>query len=73
VLCDYAWLRDRSRRLVGRACWFLSHGPKFLLLKPIPAVETRYDSHQEWLEHAQKAYGTGLGRRRELLRNTPSR
>ena len=32
VLWDYAWLRDRSRRLVGRACWFLSEGPKFLSL-----------------------------------------
>jgi len=56
VLWDYAWLRDRSRRLVGRACWFLSHGPQFLSLKPIHAVEARYDSHREWLEQAQKAY-----------------
>ncbi|NGN45199.1 hypothetical protein G6N74_29535 [Mesorhizobium sp. CGMCC 1.15528] len=56
VLWDYAWLRDRSRRLVGRACWFLSEGPKFLSLKPIGAVEVRYDSHREWLVEARKAY-----------------
>lgn len=56
VLWDYAWLRDRSRRLVGRACWFLSHGPQFLSLKPIHAVEARYASHREWLEQAQKTY-----------------
>jgi hypothetical protein len=56
VLWDYAWLRDRSRRLVGRACWFLSQGPKFLSLKPIHAVEARYDSHREWLQEAQTAY-----------------
>ncbi len=56
VLWDYAWLRDRSRRLVGRACWFLSHGPKFLSLKPMHAVEARYDSHREWLLEARKAY-----------------
>jgi hypothetical protein len=56
VLWDYAWLRDRSRRLVGRACWFLSQGPELLSLKPIPAVETRYDSHREWLVQARKAY-----------------
>lgn len=56
VLWDYDWLRDRSRRLVGRACWFLSQGPNFLALKPIDAVEARYDSHREWLQEAQKVY-----------------
>jgi hypothetical protein len=56
VLWDYAWLRDRSRRLVGRACWFLSHGPQFLSLKPIHPVEAKYDSHREWLQQAQKVY-----------------
>ena len=56
VLWDYAWLRDRSRRLVGRACWFLSQGPKFLSLKPIHAVEAKYETHREWLQEAQKAY-----------------
>jgi hypothetical protein len=56
VLWDYAWLRDRSRRLVGRACWFLSHGANFLSLKPIPTVEARYDSHRVWLEQSKKVY-----------------
>jgi len=56
VLWNYAWLRDRSRRLVGRACWFLSHGPAFLSAKPISAVETRYDSHQEWLAQAKSTF-----------------
>jgi len=56
VLWDYAWLRDRSRRLVGRACRFLSQGPNFLSLKPIPAVEAKYDSHRDWLREAQKVY-----------------
>jgi hypothetical protein len=56
VLWDYAWLRDRSRRLVGRACWFLSHGANFLSLKPIHTVEARYDSHRAWLEQSKKVY-----------------
>jgi len=56
VLWDYAWLRDRSRRLAGRACWFLGHGPKFLSLKPIQGVEARYQSHREWLSQAQTVY-----------------
>jgi hypothetical protein len=56
VLWDYDWLRDRSRRLVGRACWFLSQGPKFLSLKPIHAVEAKYETHLEWLQEAKKAY-----------------
>ncbi|MBB4017202.1 hypothetical protein GGR16_002231 [Chelatococcus caeni] len=56
VLWDYAWLRDRSRRLVARACRFLGHGRQFLALKPIEAVEARYNSHREWLQQAQKAY-----------------
>ena len=56
VLWDYAWLRDRSRRLVGRACWFLSQGPKFLSLKPIHSVEAKYETHREWLQAVQKAY-----------------
>lgn len=56
VLWDYAWLRDRSRRIVGRACRFLSHGRQFLALKPIESVEARYNAHREWLQQAQKAY-----------------
>ena len=56
MLWDYAWLRDRSRRLVGRACWFLSQGPKFLSLKPIHSVEAKYETHREWLQAVQKAY-----------------
>ena len=56
VLWDYAWLRDRSRRLVGRACWFLSHGPKFLSLNPVHAVEAKFETHHEWLQAARKAY-----------------
>lgn len=57
VLWDYAWLRDRSRRLVARSCWFLSQGPKFLSVVPIPAVEARYEAHREWLAQAKKFYG----------------
>jgi hypothetical protein len=45
VLWLLAWLRDRSRR----ARCFLSWGPKFFSLKPIDAVEAKYDSHHEWL------------------------
>jgi len=57
VLWDYAWLRDRSRRLVARTCWFLSEGAKFPSLAPAAAVEQRYDSHADWLVEAQKFYG----------------
>ncbi|WP_028034332.1 hypothetical protein [Chelativorans sp. J32] len=57
VLWDYAWLRDRSRRVAGRACWLLSHGPNLFTLKPIQAIEAAYKSHQEWLDQAQRTYG----------------
>jgi hypothetical protein len=57
VLWDYAWLRDRSRRMVGRACWLLSHGPDFISAQPDQAVEAQAEAHDEWIRHAEAAYG----------------
>lgn len=54
VLYDMDLLRDRARRLVGRACWFLSEGSEFLSLKAIQAFEDDYKSHREWIEEAKK-------------------
>lgn len=54
ILYDIDLLRDRSRRLLGRGCWFLSHGPEFIKLGPIPTLDKRYASHQEWLDEAKK-------------------
>ena len=54
VLYDMDLLRDRARRLVGRACWFLSEGSEFLSLKAIQAFEDDYKSHREWIDQAEK-------------------
>lgn len=56
ILWDYAWVRDRSRRLVGRACWLLSHGPDFISARPMH-TEAQADEHHEWLQRAREAYG----------------
>jgi hypothetical protein len=61
---DMNLLRDRARRAVGRACWFLTTGPQFIQLTPLDDMEADYSTHYEWLEHAHRAY-TQLGAGRE--------
>jgi hypothetical protein len=53
ILRDMDILRDRSRRLIGRGCWFLSTGSRFLDLTPIAALEADYMTHIEWIDQAK--------------------
>ena len=53
VLYDLDLLRDRSRRLVARACWFVSQGRDFVSLHPMEEIRRRYASHLEWIEQAR--------------------
>lgn len=53
VLYDLDLLRDRSRRVFARACWFVSQGRQFVSLRPLEAIRRRYKSHQEWIEQAR--------------------
>jgi hypothetical protein len=73
VLWDYSWFRDRSRRLVGRACWLLSHGPDFVSARPMQAVEAQADEHHAWLRRAREAYGpvSAAGRNCYGMLNAP--
>ena len=62
IFYDMDMLRDRSRRVVARACWFLSQGDNFLTTAPLDGIEKRYKSHQEWLDQAKtlvSAYSVG--------------
>jgi len=54
VLYDLDLLRDRSRRAVARACWFLAHDRDFVRLHPIEEIRSRYPTHIEWIEQARK-------------------
>ena len=54
VLYDLDLLRDRSRRALARACWFISHDRSFVLLHPIEEIRRRYPSHIEWIEQARR-------------------
>jgi hypothetical protein len=56
VFWDADLLRDRARRLLGRACWFLSHGTGFVDLHPIEPLEAAYAYHKEWLDRAEPIY-----------------
>lgn len=53
IYYDADTLRQSSRRLIGRACWFLSHGPGFIGLRPVDEIEAESSSHREWLDRAQ--------------------
>lgn len=53
VLYDLDLLRDRSRRALARACWFVSHDRNFVSLHPIEEIRRRYRSHIEWIEQAR--------------------
>jgi len=49
ILYDMELLRDKSRRLVARGCWFVSSGTGFVALKPIDALEREYEAHEAWI------------------------
>jgi hypothetical protein len=64
IFYDADLLRQRGRRLLGRACWFFSKGPGFIALEPADEIEADASSHQEWLDRskqflAQSASGSG--------------
>jgi hypothetical protein len=54
VLYDLDLLRDRSRRIVARACWFLAHDRDFVRLHPIEEIGQPYATHGEWIEQARR-------------------
>ena len=53
VLYDADLLRQRSRRLLARACWMFSKGTGFVALKPIAEMEADTKSHQEWMDRLE--------------------
>ena len=53
VLYDADLLRQRSRRLLSRACWMFSKGPGFVALKPIAEMEADTKSHREWMDRLE--------------------
>ncbi|MBX3597388.1 MAG: hypothetical protein KF874_07440 [Rhizobiaceae bacterium] len=55
VFYDADLLRQRSRRLLARACWLLSKGQEFTSATPEPAIETDAASQDEWLQRARPA------------------
>ncbi|RFC68026.1 MULTISPECIES: hypothetical protein [Mesorhizobium] len=52
VFYDADLLRQRSRKLLGRACWLLSKGNAFVSSKPEAAIETDAPNQKAWLEQA---------------------
>jgi hypothetical protein len=53
ILYDMDLLRDRSRRALARACWFVSQDRDFVELHPLQENSLRYASHIEWIEQAR--------------------
>lgn len=74
ILYDMDVVRDRGRRLVGKGCRFVSAGRDFLKLTAIPELEDNYNSHDEWIGHAERLLsGFSAGRKTcfEMLRYAP--
>jgi hypothetical protein len=74
ILYDMDVVRDRGRRLIGKGCRFVSAGKDFLKVTAIPEIEANYDSHDAWIEHAEKLLaGVSAGRKScfEMLRYAP--
>ena len=70
VMWDADLLRQRSRRLLARACWLYSKGTAFVAQKPATAIEANPISHQEWLDTAQPFLAglkSGTGNCNDLL------
>lgn len=75
ILYDMDVIRDRGRRLIGKGCRFVSAGQDFLKLAAIPELEANYDSHAEWMGHAERLLaGFSAGRKTcyEMLRYVPN-
>jgi hypothetical protein len=53
VLYDADLLRQRSRRLLGRACWMFSKGTGFVALRPVAELEADSKSHREWMDRLE--------------------
>ena len=53
ILYDMDLLRDRSRRALARACWFVSQDRDFVELHPLQENSRRYTSHIAWIEQAR--------------------
>lgn len=53
IYYDADLLRQRSRRMLARMCWFLSSGPGFVKLTPIDAIEQDAPSHEAWVTAAR--------------------
>ena len=59
VFYDLDLLRQRSRRVLARACWLFSNGRHFIAQKPVDEIEANAGSHQAWLDRA-RGYLTAL-------------
>ncbi|MET3577474.1 hypothetical protein ABID19_000489 [Mesorhizobium robiniae] len=53
IFYDADLLRQRSRRLLGRACWLFSQGRSFVNLGPVNEIEADARSHQEWIDRSK--------------------
>ena len=74
ILYDMDVVRDRGRRLIGKGCRFVSAGQGFLKLSAIPELEANYESHDEWIGHAERfltSYTAGRKSCFEMLRFAP--
>jgi hypothetical protein len=47
-------LRQRARRLLGRACWLFNKGPSFVKIAPVNEIEADARSHQEWIDRSKR-------------------
>lgn len=75
IFYDADLLRQRSRRLLGRACWLFSQGPSFVALGPVNEIEADATSHQDWLNRSKPFLthlAAGSGDCFELLHYSPS-
>ena len=71
VFYDLDLLRQRSRRVLGRACWLLSNGHGFVHLKPADELEVNTKTQEEWLGRAKgflSKFKAGNSNCYELLR-----
>jgi len=64
IFYDADLLRQRSRRLLARACWLFSNGRSFVTLRPVNEIEADAKSHQERINRSkpflmQLASGSG--------------
>ncbi|MGC4024076.1 MAG: hypothetical protein QM744_02215 [Mesorhizobium sp.] len=55
VFYDADLLRQRSRKLLGRACWLLSKGNAFVSAAPDATIEADALNQKAWLEQAKPA------------------